>query len=280
MNKRKTRNVLRCLAAAFSLTIISSAWAVDPRAYAVELSAKVQAAPPQITLSWTADANATGYSVYRKAPTAGNWTPLTTLSAGALNWTDVSVANGGSYEYAVTKTTSAGYAGTGYMFAGVNATAIENRGKVILIVDNSFSAPLASELARLQQDLVGDGWTVIRHDVSRNDSVVSVRNLIKADYDADPGNVKSVFLFGHVPVPYSGDNNPPPDGHPDHQGAWPADVYYGDMDSIWTDSIVNNVNGTARPSLRNVPGDGKFDQTSLPSDVDLQVGRVDLANMT
>jgi hypothetical protein len=29
----------------------------------------------------------------------------------------------------------------------------------------------------------------------------------------------------------------------------------------------------------NVPGDGKFDQSSLPSDVELQVGRVDLSNL-
>jgi hypothetical protein len=280
MKNQVNRHLLRFLAAAFSSAIVCDTFAVDPRAYAVELSAEVQAAPAQITLKWTGDGNATGYSVFRKAPSASSWTAQTTLAANAAAWTDVSVANGGSYEYAVTKTTSAGYAGTGYMFAGINATLVENRGKLILLVDNSFSSSLSAELGRLQQDLVGDGWTVIRHDVSRNDSVVTVKNLIKADYNADPGNVKSVFLFGHVPVPYSGDNNPPPDGHPDHQGAWPADAYYGDMNGVWTDSSVNNTSGTARSTLQNVPGDGKFDQTDLPSDVDLQVGRVDLANMT
>src|SRR5439155_7667991 len=109
------------------------------------------------------------------------------------------------------------------------------------------------------------------------DSVVNVKNIIKADYQADPANVKSVFLFGHVPIPYSG--NIVPDGHvPDHQGAWPADVYYGDMDGSWTD---NSVYTTSAYEARNynVPGDGKFDQSTIPSTIELQVGRVDLANM-
>jgi hypothetical protein len=110
---------------------------------------------------------------------------------------------------------------------------------------------------------------------------VSVRALIKTLYDADRTNVKSVFLFGHIPVPYSGQLNP--DGHNDHIGAWPADAYYGDMDGTWTDSAVNYVQSAHRYALdnarsTNVPGDGKFDQSQLPSPVELEVGRVDLAN--
>src|SRR5207248_1131072 len=88
--------------------------------------------------------------------------------------------------------------------------------------------------------------------------------------------------FGHVPVPYSGLLNP--DGHPNHLGAWPADAYYGDMDGLWTDTTVNYVGtdpgdpaDTAR--LANVPGDGKFDQSTIPGVVRLNVGRVDLANL-
>ena len=60
-----------------------------------------------------------------------------------------------------------------------------------------------------------------RLEVERKDSVVSVKNRIKAEYRADTINTRAVFLFGHVPVAYSGDIVP--DGHvPDHQGAWPS----------------------------------------------------------
>src|SRR5205814_612394 len=186
-----------------------------------------------------------------------------------------------AYEYAVVKDAGS-YKGYGYVQSGINVPLLENRGKVVLVVDRTYAAQLASELNRLQQDLVGDGWTVLRHDVGRSDSVVSVKNLIKADYNADPAGVKSVFLFGHVPVPYSGQLNP--DGHPEHIGAWPADVYYGDMDGNWTDSSVNytqsaNSDPADRARLTNRPGDGKFDQTQIPSSLELEVGRVDLANM-
>ncbi len=249
----------------------------NPRFYAVEVSATVQAAPAQIRLSWALDANATGYTIYRKAPTATSWTQFATLAGSAASWSDQNVVNGGSYEYAIIRTTSLGYQGTGYILAGINAPITENRGKMILVVDNTHAAALASELARLQQDLVGDGWTVIRHDVARSATAPQVKQLIKNAYNADPANVKSVFLFGHVAVPYSGNYNP--DGHPDHRGAWTADTYYGDMDGSWTDSSVNNT-AAEKPRNHNVPGDGKFDQSDLPSDIELAVGRVDLYNMT
>src|SRR5205814_3835118 len=186
-----------------------------------------------------------------------------------------------AYEYAVVKDAGS-YKGYGYVQSGINVPLLENRGKVVLVVDRTYAAQLASELNRLQQDLVGDGWTVLRHDVGRSDSVVSVKNLIKADYNADPSNVKGVFLFGHVPVPYLGQLNP--DGHAEHVGAWPADVYYGDMDGNWTDNSINfrqsaNTDPADAARLSNVPGDGKFDQTTIPSAVELQVARVDLANM-
>src|SRR5437762_840004 len=137
------------------------------------------------------------------------------------------------------------------------------------------TAPLATELTRLQQDLTGDGWTVIRKDVSRTATVASVKSLIKAEYDADRANVKAVFLFGHVPVPRSGDINP--DGHDNHKGAWAADTYYADMDGAWTDSTVNDTSAE-RADNYNTPGDGRFDQSEIPSDLELAVGRVDLSN--
>jgi hypothetical protein len=246
--------------------------------YAVQVSANVQTSPAQISLSWPQDTTTTpnSYTVYRKTLEGTSWNLLTTLPGTATRYTDGNVAVGAAYEYQIVKNTS-GYNGYGYIYAGINAPMTESRGKLVLLVDSSFSTSLSNELARLQQDMTGDGWTVLRHDVSRNASVPNIKSVIQTDYNADPNNVKSVFLFGHIPVPYSG--NIVPDGHvPNHQGAWPADVYYGDMNGTWTD---NSVNITSADDVRNhnVPGDGKFDQSTIPSTVELMVGRVDLANM-
>jgi hypothetical protein len=240
--------------------------------YAVQLTASVQAAPPRIALSWGSYSGATQYRVYRKTWTATAWgTAIATLPGSATGFTDTNVSVGSSYEYQVTR--QAAVFGYGYIASGISLPLAEDRGTVILVVDSTYASDLSTELGRLRQDLVGDGWTVIRHDVARTATVPSVKALIKADYQAAPSRVTTVFLFGHVPVPYSG--NLAPDGHSNHIGAWPADLYYGDMDGIWTDTA--NYGGTGRQS--NVPGDGKFDQTSAPGRVELAVGRVDLANM-
>jgi hypothetical protein len=250
--------------------------------YSVQVSATVQVAPPSITLSWPQDTNGTpaGYAVARKSPGASSWGQAVSLPGNATSYTDATVSAGTAYEYRVVKT-AAGYTGYGYVETGIGVPLMDQRGKVVLLVDDTMATPLATELLRLEQDLAGDGWTVLRHDVSRTATPVAIKAIIKADYDADRSNVKSVFLFGHVPVPYSGQLNP--DGHAEHLGAWPADVYYGDMDGAWTDSTVN-VTATGQDAadgvrLTNRPGDGKFDQSQIPSAVELEVGRVDLANM-
>lgn len=250
---------------------------ISPKYYAVEASVSVQTSPPQIMLNWTADPRATGYTIHRKARDAKSWTPSATLPGSALNYVDSSVAVGVPYEYQISKSTSYGYKGYAYLYTGIEAPAVDQLGKVVLIIDKTHATALAGELMRLEQDLIGDGWTVLRRDVSPQDPPPKVKSIIKTEYEADRAGVRAVFLFGHVAVPYSGDFYP--DGHPDHKGAWPADVYYGDMDGSWTDQSVHTTSAE-RARNHNVRGDGKFDQSELPSDVELEVGRVDLSNMT
>jgi len=249
---------------------------------AVRASAVVQKSPAQITLTWPADADATEYKIFRKlqADNTAAFASLSTITASAAtvgSYSDNTVLAGVAYEYKIQKTTATPNAtGEGYVLAGIEVPALEYRGKLVLLVRDTHAAALAAELSRLQQDLVGDGWQVIRHDIAANQTPPQVRALIRADYQAAPTQVKAALLLGNVPVPYSGDISP--DGHNDHKGAWPADGYYGDMNGNWTDVSVNNTSAK-RPANHNVPGDGKFDQSALPSDLELQVGRVDLSDL-
>jgi len=265
---------LRSLILAALVIASSRAIAIEAYDYAVQVSATVQTSPARITLSWPAGSDATGYTVTRRLVTDTTWG--TGVSNGTnTTYVDSTVVAGTRYEYRVVKSGSSA-TGYGYIAVGIDMPLVESRGKVVLVVENTYAADLATELTRLQNDLVGDGWTVIRRDVNRNDSVPSVKAVIKAVYDSDTANVKAVFLFGRVPVPYSG--NSAYDGHGDHQGAWPSDTFYADMNGAWTDTSVNNVT-PSRGENDNIPGDGKYDQSSIPSDVELQVGRVDLFNM-
>jgi len=162
----------------------------------------------------------------------------------------------------------------GHIFAGIKYPLVENRGTVLLLIDDVISPGLHNELVRLKEDLICDGWKVKRLEVSRFESTSSIREMIINEYQND-SSINSIFVIGHVPVPYSGNVM---SAHTNHQGAHPADLYYAELDDVWTDETVNNTSAT-RPANHNIPGDGKFDQTFILSGVDLQIGRVDLYDM-
>nr|MBK9652813.1 T9SS type A sorting domain-containing protein [Bacteroidota bacterium] len=124
-------------------------------------------------------------------------------------------------------------------------------------------------------DLSGDGWQIIRHDFSRTAPDTYIKAAIANDY-VMYNDVNAALILGHLAVPYSG--NIAPDGHLEHAGAWPADIYYGCMDSAWTDtSVIDTIANYT--SNHNIPGDGKWDQSLVPKVAQLQIGRIDFYYM-
>jgi len=263
------------------LPSLDRAAAQTPRDFAIDLQATTAASSPYLTLSWTQrlQSNITAQNIYRRLKGDTTWVLQKNLTTTQTSYADTTAVSGVEYEYWMERRYPAyyPYVAQGYISAGVNVPAVESRGTLLLVIDDTMITPLAPEIAQLIQDLTGDGWTVQPITALRTDTAVNVRTQIKAAYNAAPTSVKMVYLLGHVPVPYSGLLNP--DGHPDHYGAWPADGYYGDMDGTWTDSSANSTIAS-RAQNDNIPIDGKFDQSTLPSNVELQVGRVDLSGMT
>lgn len=222
-------------------------------------SAKVSADPARVELEWPSHPfPVENYTIYRKAIDSADWGNGVTLSADTTRFADENVELGKTYEYQIIKR-GVGYTGYGYIAVGINASLVDDRGRVLLLVDQTFTGPLAGEIARLQSDLAGDGWTVVRHEIARGSSPHDLRALIKREYDADPNRTRAVFLLGRLPIIHSGNLNV--DGHGGRP--LPADVFYGDVDGTWTDAN----------------GDGILDQNHLPSNVELQVGRVDFAEL-
>jgi hypothetical protein len=271
----KLHKLMRFPAIVFSLLLVLTACGQSASdRTAVKLNATVTEAPPSITLQWQPISNSTSFSIYRKAPTASTWgTAVASLGGSITQWTDVNVTLGQSYDYKVVR--SASGTGYGYIRSGIRVPAEEDRGTLVMLVAADLASQLSVEVSQVEEDLLADGWWVIRHDVPTTATTTSVRQLVIADVQADP-DVKAVYILGHVPVPYSGNINP--DGHAEHRGAWACDAYYGEMNSTWTDASVNSA-ASAFPWNINVPGDGKYDQSDLPSAVELMVGRVDLTNL-
>jgi len=241
------------------------------------LSAAIQNDPAQITIQWQPVNGATSFKIYRKVKNSNQWgfPVASNLPGNTLSWIDQTVETGVAYEYRINCTGTV--AGSGYILTGIELPEVIDRGKVILVYDTISTYGLESEIARWKNDVIGDGFQVISIPVNQSDAIIAVKEKIRNIYLTDPENTKTLFLLGRVPVPYSGVIVP--DGHtPDHYGAWPADGYYAELTSNWTDNSAN-ITGASSERNRNVPGDGKFDQSTFPSDLELAVGRVDMHNL-
>ncbi|MBS1536570.1 MAG: T9SS type A sorting domain-containing protein [Bacteroidetes bacterium] len=271
---------------------IVSAEAQSPKDFAVMINATTQKTPkPSITIGWEKDKFAKHYSVYRRLPGEFSWgNVMAELDSTVTKYTDNSIEIGTQYEYQILKKAVQNdttiYLGTGYVVSGIEVPPAVFRGKVLLLIDSTIVSPLSNEINRLEKDLKSEAWSVVRRYVSRTEAfngqaVKKVKSIILEEYNNDKKYLKSVLLLGRVAVPYSGNLNP--DGHPDHLGAWPADCYYGDIDGNWTDKSVNST-VAGRAQNKNIPNDGKFDQTGFdegltPIAIELQVGRVDFYDM-
>ena len=256
----RNQAALSCAASLLFLLWAPKTKADSTWVYAVQITAALETNPPSITLSWLQDMyGADSYTIYRKSKEATNWGPaVLELDGSVTNCTDTNVQVGMTYEYQIVKDATLGYKGFGYIYSGIEAPLTEDRGTLILVVATNSTIGLSNELVQLQTDLTGDGWYVVCEDVSSNDTPEYVRSLITNDYYADPQDVDAVFLLGHVPILESGYLNY--DGH--YWRDMPADTYYGEMNDDW---IVPD-NPTNGPSY-------------IPSDVALEVGRVDMFNM-
>jgi hypothetical protein len=161
-------------------------------------------------------------------------------------------------------------------------------------VDNVVSNAIATELDSYRKDLIADGWIVTVTNAPRHKDLSFLTlnftnywayavpsNRINGEflkqyitnwYDLAPNDTNVVVLIGHVTIPHSGYR--PQDGHGDHAGAWPADLWYADRTGIWTDT---NTLGGISPFTYNYPNDGRWDQDWMPPEADGSPGRPEMA---
>lgn len=246
------------------------------QAKSVYLSATVQPEIPRIRLNWPVSNEATSYLVYRKDKNAVVWgNAFPTLPGLATGFADSTAEAGQAYEYRVVRTgVSTAY---GYIFSGFEVEPMHWNGAVLLVLDTTHLSAFTNELEQWEENRRLSNTKVYTLAVSPTDAVQQIKSAILAQKALHP-EITTLFLFGRIPVPYSG--NVVPDGHvPDHQGAWPADGYYAELDGNWTDANVNST-GATQIRNQNVPGDGKFDQNAFPGTLELQIGRVDMSNLS
>lgn len=216
-------------------------------------------------------------SVYRKTKSATSWTQIAS-GITIKSYVDSSISPNTEYEYMFEATTSSymtdiyGYISVAY---NLELDSVVNRGDILVVVESLLFPSLSTELSDLENDLISDGWNPLFISHSSSTGVSDLKSRI----DSADGvhGLDAVYLIGHLPVPYSGEIMP--DGHTDHRGAWPTDLYYVTPATDWSDVHVIRTN-TARPANENIRHDGKFDQNTISSELMCPIGRVDFYNLT
>lgn len=249
----------------------------------VQLEAKI--INDQITINWPQETYTGTFDIFSRNFGDANFTKVTSLSGSTNKYTEK--AGVVAKEYLVAKVKSSSTEALGYIFAGNKFEPSLKKGGVILLIDSAYNTAIKNEILTLKQDLENSGWKVLTIYAGRTEKVNAVKSRIQKVMDQTSPRPKTLYIIGHVPVPYSGyfstnGDRPPPDGHVEgsgnHTGAWPADCYYGDFDGIWSDNIVNCTTG-ASTRHHNVPKDGKFDQSISPGLIELEIGRLDMFDM-
>lgn len=244
----------------------------------VQIEATVTTEPATILLNWDDNIEAINtIEVHRRLAGETSWgTAIASLDPGTTEYLDEDVQINELYEYRVIRQHENGF-GNGYIFSGIDMEPAESQGILILVIEDIILDALEAEVFQYVNDVEAEGWLVKPIEVNAADTDVAVKQSIQSVYDQNPEARHALFLLGEVPVPYSGRISP--DGHNNHVGAWSADVFYGDMDGNWTDTFVTDTSAQ-REANHNVPDDGKWDNSTIASDLELEIGRVDFHNLS
>ena len=249
----KMRNKLTILFLFFLITYEAISQQYIPKSRTFGITAKVIDSPLSVEFTW--DANlpvADGIKIRKKLKGEKKWGSYIIIDKSATSYTDKSVVQGKVYEYEIIRDIPDELDDAfQYLAVAINTPIVDYRGKILLLIESSVASAIKAKTDRLALDMICDGWQVIKKEFSRSTSVPVVKAWIKSEYNKDTSNVKSVFLLGNVPIPFS--SSYAPDGHV--LKAYPAAGYYGDMDGIWSASSVNYVS-QVKPIYSNIPGDG------------------------
>ena len=124
--------------------------AAVPRDFAIDLAATVSDTVPHITLSWTqrVQSNITAQRMHRRLKGQTTWVLQATLTTTQTSYVDSTALPGIEYEYWMERTLSLTPSpAMGYISAGVKVPMVETRGTLLLVVDDTMTAPLAPEIA-------------------------------------------------------------------------------------------------------------------------------------
>jgi hypothetical protein len=253
---------------------------------------------------WEGDwqTNAQLYGISRRTASSGSAFTSLTNGIRTNSWVDTTAALGAYYEYRLDRHPSVPILDHPVIVAARDGAPVDQRGRAILMIDQTLTNALWSDFEAYKRQLAADGWAVTNYYVPRHfdsplnpdcgtyhgdavsgwrantNNMALIKDHIRREYTNNLTATNVVVILGHLPIPFSGLTGE--DGHgctinpPDHQGAWVSDMWYSDMTGTWTD--VGTYNNCFLCIGDNIPGDGKFDQDNIPNEPDGSPGRLEM----
>lgn len=219
-------------------------------------------------------------AIMKKQPLSNKWESVENLPSGSLLFFDT-LQRQTAVEYGIICSNDTASA-FGYYLVGEMNEIEPYCGNVLILVDSTIEKEIQTELEQFQNDLLNDCWysevrKVPRSEVFNQIEVRKVKRIVNSYKKRWKEKFKVLLLVGRVPVPYTG--NYSFDGHTDHFGAFPSDLFYIIDDSLLSDDIEHNITASEERN-HNVPFDGKLDQTTITNEISIAVGRIDFSNLT
>ncbi|MDZ4745039.1 MAG: hypothetical protein SGJ05_03440 [bacterium] len=294
------RIIILFVLAVFSLIVQASAQ--TSRDYAVLLS--LERVLGQFGITWPRDSTPATYYIRVRSLETQPWRDYDTLTnesedlfviPPSLDWTELEL------EKRTIGADGKPISAFGYFLGhGTGDLARWQRpGRVLLVIDREMGLDfLSRSVGTWRDDVEREGW-IVQYLLIDSDGKIPVDSLYheiaKSYNDTSSGAALThVLIVGNVPYAYSGGftesgPNVQPDGHTEHGGAWSSDARYADIetsrgipsDEQWTDETVDISDSirAKRIQNKNVPSDSKYDQSQIPTDAELCIGRVDMRNL-
>lgn len=234
-----------------------------------------------ISLKWNQDTSSLRNIISRKAEGEELFDELIRLEEyNDTSFTDITIKKGISYDYMI-ENYRKDFSAYGYINCGIEIPLDSSRKKILLLVDDTIYDSLKNEINHFRELIFSEGYSsklvkVPRVENFDSKEVENIKEVIRKEYNSELP-ITDLLLIGRVAIPYSGFFAI--DGHENHIGAWPADIYYAEFDSIWTDTLTPEKQFTDFERQINVANDGKYDQNIIPDKVDIAVGRVDFYDL-
>jgi len=131
--------------------------------------------------------------------------------------------------------------GAAVLFGCTNPDHINNKKKIVVLLEDRLSIPLRDSLRQYVADLENEGYRAItRNDISARTSPAEIRFFLQKESEKE-ANLAGALLVGNIPAIVFNEKEIQGDPYRhDHL----CDFYYMDLDGIWEDSDGNGVYDT------------------------------------